>query len=261
MNHTCKLTIIIAAVLAWAQPSAGFTLISGSDPTMQGWPSHDITFNVNSSNCPASIDVPGLINEAAKVWNNVATSNVKASYGTTTTSTAGGSPPVVYCETNFQSVVGADQNYVPGAALVGSPPTGGNLATARLVLNVSVGSANITRFDQTKLLIILAHEIGHVLGLGHSQDSSALMYYNASAKTNLLLSQDDIDGISYLYPRDELSGDPMMGCGVVKSVRPPNPPTASALWILALLLMPIAVALGMRGRPDRGPRATQLANR
>ena len=42
--------------------------------------------------------------------------------------------------------------------------------------------------------------MGHILGLGHSEDSDAVMapYYNGN-KENLTLAQDDINGIKALY--------------------------------------------------------------
>ena len=57
------------------------------------------------------------------------------------------------------------------------------------------------------LLTIAAHEIGHCIGLDHSQDREALMYAVYSAprrdenKQDLgKLAQDDVDGVSALYP-------------------------------------------------------------
>jgi Matrixin len=46
---------------------------------------------------------------------------------------------------------------------------------------------------------VLLHENGHVAGLGHSADTNAVMYAYYSGLRRVL-SQDDIDGISFLYP-------------------------------------------------------------
>lgn len=52
----------------------------------------------------------------------------------------------------------------------------------------------------THLKEVALHEIGHILGLGHSEDNSAVMapYYRGTVE-NPSLSQDDIDGIKTLY--------------------------------------------------------------
>lgn len=233
-----KKVFIFITALSFPWMSSAFTLVT-TNPDFLGWQNPEVTFNVNSANCPASMDIPGLITDAVKVWNNVATSRVKVSYNEPTSLTTTANPTTVYCESNFQGVTGADQNSVPAAAL--PTPSGNYIATGLLYLNVSGGSANISGFNRDLLLVIIAHEVGHILGLGHSQDTNALMYYNAGAKTHLALAQDDIDGVSYLYPRDELSGDKMMGCGLVTTV-PPRPPSGGAMMLLlAVLMIPVAV--------------------
>jgi hypothetical protein len=241
-----KKIILFAAVVLSAQAEA-FTLNSQTDSSFRGWDNPEISFNVNAVNCPAGMDIPGLITEAVKVWNNVPTSRLKIAYNSGTTSTTYANPTTVYCETNFQTVTHADQNYVPAAASV--MPSGHNAVGGLLYLNVSAGQANISLYDHTMLLVIIAHEVGHILGLGHSQEPSALMYFNASGKSALTLGQDDIDGISYLYPRDELGSDKMMGCGLVKSGGSAPPPRSGFLALLALLLLlPVAVYAGLRFR-------------
>lgn len=49
---------------------------------------------------------------------------------------------------------------------------------------------------------IIAHEIGHAFGLGHSPVKDSLMYY-ATVNMRKFLGADDIDGISYLYPKQQ----------------------------------------------------------
>lgn len=214
-----------------------FTLSSSTDPNLKGWADSTVEFLVNDDNCPAGVDVVGIIRDAVEVWNNVPTSKIKASYGGTTTSTTFSNPTTVYCEVNFNTVTNASEDYVPGAA--NSTKSNSYIVGGILYLNASVGQANIANFDRTALTIILAHEIGHILGLGHSSDTQALMYYDGTAKKKLSLGQDDIDGISYLYPSDELKDGKYAGCGIIKNL----PPTSKRDFILLFLalLMPIAV--------------------
>jgi len=46
---------------------------------------------------------------------------------------------------------------------------------------------------------VLAHEVGHVIGLGHSGTSSALMYPSVSYCSNKQVATDDINGRNALY--------------------------------------------------------------
>ncbi|MCR9205758.1 MAG: matrixin family metalloprotease [Halobacteriovoraceae bacterium] len=55
---------------------------------------------------------------------------------------------------------------------------------------------------QQEKLAIIAHELGHAFGLGHSGDPTALMYYAVGGKVQEKLTIDDYDGCSYLYPHD-----------------------------------------------------------
>jgi hypothetical protein len=245
-----KISALMAGLVLLAQSlSMAFTLNSSNDPSLRGWASPDVQFLLNPTNCPAGVDVAEIVTAAASVWNNLPQSNVKVSYGGTTTSTTYSSSPTVYCETNFQSVTGGDSNSVPGVG--GVQASGGQITSGILILNASGGRANIASYNSTVLSIILAHEIGHVLGLGHSEYSYALMYFDASAKTTLTLAQDDMDGMSYLYPRDELGKDKMMGCGLIHRGSQNNFPGPKAyLLLIVLLVTPILLSLSLRGRPQ-----------
>lgn len=240
--------LYVAGFLFLLGSSAGaFTLNSQVDPNLGGWERSVLNFDLNPSNCPTGMDVAELIKSSAKVWNEVATSRLKVGIGAASSATTYQDPPVVVCDPNFGTGMtsGADPNSIPGLALAGA--TNGRMAYGIIVLNVKAGAtASIAVLDPKIVKIIIAHEIGHVLGLGHSEDTSALMYYNASAKTTLSLSQDDVDGITYLYPRDEFSKSGIMGCGTLIRENPDR--TIPPMSFFIVLLMPMFVLFAMRAK-------------
>jgi Matrixin len=223
---------IFTLLLILAFRAHSFTLSNSSN--VKGWANGKVTFNINTANCPSGVDVVGIIKEAIEVWNQVPTSSLKVKYGGTTTQTTDGNPIVAYCETNFQGVTGADQDSTPGVARGNGTD---RLSTGLLILNASAGQSNIANISRLALLVVITHEIGHALGLGHSQSANAVMYYTYSYKTELNLSQDDIDGITYLYPSDEFDDNKFAGCGTVKNMPPPS--AGKIIFLLMCLMLPL----------------------
>lgn len=246
-----KFAICICFHATWVQ---AFTL-NGTDSDMHGWNTRHLQFQINTANCPG--DIENHIEDAVNVWNSVSTSRLRLGLGGSSTDTAATlqagtatDTPTVVCDSNFISDSGVAANSgVLGAGFINKPGTGGSIGYGYLLLNVQPGdSGNINNFDGTIISITIAHEIGHVLGLGHSSDANALMYYDVSAKTNLALSQDDIDGITYLYPRNELGPDPLLGgCGLITSGTSNMYGSSILLALLiAILSLPMAMAFSLR---------------
>lgn len=238
---TIKKAILFCLISAKA---FGFSLNSSSSSTFKGWGKTTIKFVYNSSNCPSGVDVVGIIGDAFEIWNNVTTSNLKLALVGTTSSVTYSDPVTIMCDTNYASGDAATQASSPGAASV-LPSSGDYITTGVMYLNASGGAANIGNLSRTLVAITLAHEIGHLLGLGHSQDQNALMYYSISGKTNLALAQDDIDGVSYLYPRNELNGDnPFGGCGTIGIIKPPS--SGMMMAMLLCFLLPVLLVFGLK---------------
>jgi PKD repeat protein len=80
-------------------------------------------------------------------------------------------------------------------------------------LTIQDGVSSTAGISSTKLSEIVAHEFGHTLGLGHSTDSTALMYAYVTG-LGPSLRADDQTAARWLYPNG--------------SSAPPPPPTGSA---------------------------------
>jgi hypothetical protein len=224
MTSRSKAFLLISLSLFMANSASAFTLNGGSQ--LLGWATDELVFLVNATDCPIpENELLASIDKALAVWNTVPTSRLRLVRGGTTTltpaeamagSAADGTPtPVIICDTDFSNSIGTDTDNIPAAATPGA--TGIQVDYGYILLNAESGkAANIANLSRTVLEIVLAHEIGHILGLGHTANSNALMYYNASYKDFLSLAQDDMDGITYLYPREEPGGGgKAFGCATV----------------------------------------------
>lgn len=208
----------------------------------KGWNTKTLSINLNPTNCPS--DISERLEDSFKLWNSVPTSSLKLSMGnqasaTTTAELNAGTAtdvPVVICDTQFSSTVSVDGNSVAGVGFATGTDIKGHISYGGLVLNVQAGmGASLTSMTTTQKNIVIAHEIGHMLGLGHSSSNPALMYYSIGGKEDFNLSKDDWDGLSYLYPRDELGQTNLAaGCGLVKNSSGSGSGPSAALFLLLI---------------------------
>ncbi len=88
---------------------------------------------------------------------------------------------------------------------------GAYITGANILLNNTTGSIFGDLTDRQKLWV-LAHELGHAAGLGHSKNPANLMYYTLTPD-RLALGEEDYWGMSYLYAQNH------DGCGLIGSIR------------------------------------------
>lgn len=200
-------------------------------PQTKGYANPEITIMINQASCPAELDLSKIVKDAVEVWNRVPWSKLKLTVGGKTTTATSSFPPVAYCD---PTITGST------LGLGGSAGNSENyLVRGSLRLNTNAGTAGYVldqNYDQ--IVLVAAHEIGHVLGIGHSNDDFALMNYTIGEKTTMNLSQDDIDAVSYLYARDELSGQEMMGgCAGIRNIKSTQHPWMTLLFLLVPFLL------------------------
>ena len=152
----------------------------------------------NPQNDPTGGDGITALRNTHTSWNNVATSSFTFEYGGET----GKCPSLVNECKGRQTFDG--NNDVAWLALrdantlgVTWSGTGGN-DEADMALNTNF-TWTTDGFSNYDVETVFLHENGHVTGLSHSTDQSAIMYPSYQ-NVNRDLQQDDIDGITFLYP-------------------------------------------------------------
>jgi hypothetical protein len=146
------------------------------------WSSGQASFRVNVAGGPAYALTAVL--DAMDLWNDVYSSYFEFLYlgPTVASGDAYDGQNRVYFGEFSDSTVGTCHYWFVGSQTVDT--------------DVKLRSNRV--WTETTLKMVASHEFGHALGLGHSSVSSANMYYAMNGIT--ALHQDDINGITFLYP-------------------------------------------------------------
>ena len=189
------------------------------------FPKDEVRVNVADQTCDnIGIDTQEILSIAKDAvddyWNKTPTSRFKMRQGSIVTAdakyktgviclpddntcSATGAPPVtndilIACNqnaTNFPASTGVlaitVPNNISGSTIIGS-----------VILLNDTATTYLKNKNRTEKISVIAHEIGHAFGLGHSPVKDSLMYYSTiDLRTNL--GADDMDGITYLYPKNQ----------------------------------------------------------
>lgn len=113
----------------------------------------------------------------------------------------------------------------------------GKKITGAVILINEHASGTFGSLSHDDKIAVISHEIGHAIGLGHSEDRSALMYYR-TVNLRKNLGQDDVDGVSYLYPMQFDGGGLLGGCGTISDGKnpPKDPPFSQMLITLGFII-------------------------
>lgn len=211
----------------------------------RGFSDNEITINFSDSDCSGTDMSMSKIKKHTKTaveefWNEVNTSaltlkigSIKESIDTTNMDSIGEiideaktNTIIIGCSTAVEafSDSSGDSTSILG---VGNFVCSSNNCKGGLVLN-SVEGSPLASTSKSQVIATIAHEIGHAIGIGHSEYKHSLMYYKIGSKKQEWLGQDDIDAVTYLYPHDSEAAGLLGSCASISTKK--QNPNQSFLW-------------------------------
>lgn len=109
---------------------------------------------------------------------------------------------LIVCNSNPNNYL-SGSSFNPGILGVTLPINISNrdLKGSVIIINNAPGSL-FSSLPREEMISVITHEIGHAIGIGHSEKAANLMYYETH-KDRRRLGRDDIDALTFLYPKKE----------------------------------------------------------
>ena len=225
--------VFVLSLLCYANSASAYVAQNYNGNPVK-WSTDSVTFSVNTSGGPEY--AISAIQTGMASWTNASTAYLTLVYGGSTSS-SGVNNADGYNKISFGE---------PGSGYLGVARfrynASGQLTDCDIILRINHSWSESTLGD------VAAHEFGHCIGLDHTSDSSTTMYPTVRQGASTL-SQDDINGISFLYPSGSPSASPS-GSATEASTAAPSLDDMGKVALVAFS----AVALAFYLRRMRGGR-------
>lgn len=219
----CKLTFFLWVFLLLPTHTFAFTLNNNIGAAFD---QDEVPVSVAAHTCQylgvTNDELLSMAEEAGELfWNRVHTSSLELVRGSLLTvdgayqtGLACSNSPSTSCDVNTnlathsgiliscnQNLINFNSNNQVLAVTIPNRVSGQAIQASLILLNDDAGNS-FQSLSREEKVSVLAHEIGHAVGLGHSSLAKNLMYFETRASRRAL-GQDDVDGITYLYPMEQ----------------------------------------------------------
>lgn len=263
-----KKTFILGLVLAISSSTYGYTLNKVAE-TGARWKSFPINIKLNPRNSGLpEAEVQRVITRAMGSWNTgvskdiLAVSSMDYSVSASEGMNMDGVNSITFSSNFREDSNGFDPDVT--VAIGGQYGDGNEMVDAFIIFNAESVAWSTDKINNSNkgfysddLETIALHELGHVLGLGHSEVNYAAMASNRTTRTLRDLDQDDIDGAKYLinsangYAKGSGNGyssdaSGSAGCGTIDNNSGNNGNNIGGM--AAMMLLPVTLLVFARKR-------------
>jgi predicted Zn-dependent protease len=209
LKAVCGVALVVALVVALASPAPGFvpTLDKRSTIVQVRWDAFPVRYRINATtgaNITGSRSLTQVMEAAFAAWSGVTTASISFASDGAATGGHSSNDEINMVRANLTS---GEYATIAGSALGVALSTWddtGVRTDVDILFNPDTlySTDDTTPADRIDLQSVAAHEVGHMLGLDHSNILSATMFPTIGNGLSYarVLSMDDVAGISAIYP-------------------------------------------------------------